>query len=225
MRRALVAVIFAVFGCASSTAPSVRPPVATSSPVAPAAKSAAPPPPAADADGDGIPDVADKCPDERETLNGWEDEDGCPDERFVDIGDPEIKLDTIHFASGTTKFVDASKQTVHDLAQMLLKYPEFALVELDGFADDQEPAANDVKLSLERAKVVMAAFVAAGVDAGRLRVMGFGAYCPLELGSSVAARERNRRVEVKILRTNDGLTGLTTGCGEAGKHGLVSPPP
>jgi OOP family OmpA-OmpF porin len=33
----------------------------------------------ADADGDGIPDDADKCPDQAETKNGYEDEDGCPE--------------------------------------------------------------------------------------------------------------------------------------------------
>jgi hypothetical protein len=40
------------------------------------------PPPApaiADTDGDGIVDDADKCPDQPETKNGYEDDDGCPE--------------------------------------------------------------------------------------------------------------------------------------------------
>jgi outer membrane protein OmpA-like peptidoglycan-associated protein len=32
-----------------------------------------------DADGDGIPDAVDECPNEAEDLDGFEDEDGCPD--------------------------------------------------------------------------------------------------------------------------------------------------
>lgn len=36
----------------------------------------APPP---DGDSDGIPDDVDKCPDQPETVNGFEDEDGCPE--------------------------------------------------------------------------------------------------------------------------------------------------
>ena len=32
-----------------------------------------------DADGDGIPDDADQCPNEPEDFDGFEDEDGCPD--------------------------------------------------------------------------------------------------------------------------------------------------
>ena len=37
------------------------------------------PDPLTDRDGDGIPDVKDRCPDEPEDFDGFEDEDGCPD--------------------------------------------------------------------------------------------------------------------------------------------------
>ena len=35
--------------------------------------------PTKDKDGDGISDDKDKCPDQPETINGYQDEDGCPD--------------------------------------------------------------------------------------------------------------------------------------------------
>ncbi len=38
-----------------------------------------PPPHPVDGDGDGIPDEADRCPTEPEDMDGFEDEDGCPD--------------------------------------------------------------------------------------------------------------------------------------------------
>ena len=34
-----------------------------------------------DIDRDGVPDKADRCPNFPETMNGFEDQDGCPDER------------------------------------------------------------------------------------------------------------------------------------------------
>ncbi len=37
-----------------------------------------------DRDGDGILDTVDKCPDKPETYNGFEDEDGCPDDPDTD---------------------------------------------------------------------------------------------------------------------------------------------
>ena len=40
-----------------------------------------------DRDGDGIPDDEDKCPDQAEDYNGYEDHDGCPDGDKDDDGD------------------------------------------------------------------------------------------------------------------------------------------
>jgi OOP family OmpA-OmpF porin len=45
-----------------------------------------------DRDGDGIPDTVDKCPDQPENYNGFEDEDGCPDDPDTDgDGIPDSK--------------------------------------------------------------------------------------------------------------------------------------
>ncbi len=43
-----------------------------------------PPPPPSDRDGDGILDEADKCPDAAEDKDGYEDEDGCPEDQDRD---------------------------------------------------------------------------------------------------------------------------------------------
>src|SRR6185437_669040 len=42
------------------------------------------PPPIGDRDGDGLPDNIDKCPDEPENYNGYQDADGCPDDADTD---------------------------------------------------------------------------------------------------------------------------------------------
>ncbi len=45
-----------------------------------------------DKDGDGIPDTVDKCPNDPENYNGFEDEDGCPDDPDTDgDGIPDSK--------------------------------------------------------------------------------------------------------------------------------------
>jgi hypothetical protein len=61
-------------GEATPPEPAPPPPEPPTAPEPPAA-----PPPPADADGDGILDDADKCPDQAETKNGYEDDDGCPE--------------------------------------------------------------------------------------------------------------------------------------------------
>jgi outer membrane protein OmpA-like peptidoglycan-associated protein len=45
----------------------------------------------ADADGDGIPDYRDKCPDQPEDKDGFEDSDGCPDPDNDKDGIPDVK--------------------------------------------------------------------------------------------------------------------------------------
>ncbi|MCG7857975.1 C1 family peptidase [Flavihumibacter sediminis] len=47
------------------------------------------PRPAADADADGIADANDACPTQKETFNGYQDTDGCPDTAPVPT-DPEV---------------------------------------------------------------------------------------------------------------------------------------
>jgi outer membrane protein OmpA-like peptidoglycan-associated protein len=51
----------------------------------------APPPKIGDKDGDGILDNVDKCPNEPEDRDGFQDEDGCPDPDNDKDGIPDIK--------------------------------------------------------------------------------------------------------------------------------------
>ncbi len=44
-----------------------------------------------DRDGDGFPDDQDKCPDDPEDRDGWEDEDGCPDPDNDDDNIPDVE--------------------------------------------------------------------------------------------------------------------------------------
>jgi outer membrane protein OmpA-like peptidoglycan-associated protein len=61
-----------------------------SGPAAPPTPAAAPPAKVGDRDGDGIPDDVDKCPDEPEDMDGFEDEDGCPDPDNDKDGIPDV---------------------------------------------------------------------------------------------------------------------------------------
>jgi len=45
----------------------------------------------ADRDGDGIPDSVDRCPDEPEDYDGFQDDDGCPDPDNDNDGVPDAQ--------------------------------------------------------------------------------------------------------------------------------------
>jgi outer membrane protein OmpA-like peptidoglycan-associated protein len=154
---------------------------------------------AADRDGDRIPDDVDKCPDEPETYNGFEDEDGCPDRGRVIIrrGRLEI-LDKIYFASGKSTVQPISSPLLDAIAATLNGNPQITSVEVAGHAVDDE--ANPGGLASARAAAVHDALVARGVSGARLVKQGYSTTRPVCSERSEACRSQNRRVEFTILK-------------------------
>jgi outer membrane protein OmpA-like peptidoglycan-associated protein len=178
-----------------------------------------------DNDHDGIPDVKDKCPNEPETYNGFEDEDGCPDTGSVIIQDNNIViLDKIQFAYNSAEILPASDKILDAVATTLSHHPEFALIEVAGHADERGSDDYNLRLTQDRVNSVVRALIARGLDHVRLRSKGYGKFCPLDMGHSEAAWEQNRRVEFKIVKTQDGPTGVELGCPNATQHGVAPEP-
>jgi OOP family OmpA-OmpF porin len=180
--------------------------------------------PEPDNDLDGIPDVKDQCPNEPETYNGFEDEDGCPDKGKVIIeGNDIMILEKINFATNSTEILPNSFPIVDAVATTLKHHPEFLVIEIAGHADERSSDEYNLNLTKGRAASVVQALVDRHVDSSRFVSQGYGEYCPLDEGHSEAAWEQNRRVEFKVVKTEDGLTGVKRGCARAAERG-VSPP-
>ena len=79
-------------------------------------------------------------------------------------------------------------------------------------SDDRGSDEYNIALTRDRAAAVVQALVLRGVDPQRLRSAGYGERCPAQAGTSQAARDANRRVEIKVLRTEDGPTGVEVAC-------------
>lgn len=73
-------------------------------------------------------------------------------------------------------------------------------VEVAGHADFFGPRLSNQALSEARAQTVVSALVAAGVDAPRLRTQGFSESMPADTEKSAAARQKNRRVEITLVK-------------------------
>lgn len=193
-----------------------------------------------DHDGDGIDDEYDLCPTSAEDGKEPHPFDGCaidadhtkgrthwPDLPRVIVKADHIEItEQIHFAPNSAKILDASKSLIAAIAQAIVDTPDIELVEVAGHADKQGDAKANVKLTNQRAKSVVDALVAKGVDTKWLRSMGYGEYCPLDQGGTKEANAKNRRVEFRILR-RDGrdLTPSWGGCDAAEKNGIHQPPP
>lgn len=179
-----------------------------------------------DNDKDQIPDKKDKCPNDPETYNGFEDEDGCPDKGKVIIeGSDIVILDKVMFETNSAKILPESNPILDAVAATLKAHPEFQVVEVAGHADERSSDAYNLKLTRDRAQSVVEALKSRGLKAGRLLSQGYGEYCPLDKARTPAAWEKNRRVEFKVVKTEDGDTGVERGCETARQKGVYPPKP
>jgi OmpA-OmpF porin, OOP family len=177
-----------------------------------------------DNDKDQIPDKRDKCPMKPETYNGFEDTDGCPDKgRVIVEGSNIVILDKIMFETNSAKILPESEPILDAVAATLKGHPEFHAVEVAGHADERNSDQYNQRLTNDRAKSVVDALVRRGVARGRLVSQGYGEYCPIDQGHNAAAWDKNRRVEFKVVKTEDGDTGVERGCETAKAKGVLPP--
>jgi outer membrane protein OmpA-like peptidoglycan-associated protein len=157
-----------------------------------------------DSDGDGIPDSVDRCPNEPETYNGFQDEDGCPDRGMVLIESDSIRiLNRVQFENGSAALTADSKPVLDAIAEALAHHPEITLVDIQGHTDDRGDARANKLLSLARANAVRNALLARGVSPKRLVAQGFGGERPIESNLTAEGREWNRRVEFRIAQASE----------------------
>ena len=176
-----------------------------------------------DPDGDGIIGVTDQCPSEPETKNAYQDADGCPDTPRVVVTKTEVKIsEKIMFAFAKATIEPASQNLLDEIAYVINDNPQIEFIEVAGHADKIGTDAVNVQLTKRRAQAVIEALVKRQVDARRMRPQGYANYCPLDSADTDAAREKNRRVEFKIMRIDGVETGVALGCEGAVQRGIHS---
>jgi OmpA-OmpF porin, OOP family len=101
----------------------------------------------------------------------------------------------INFATGKWDVPEDAKKTLSEVAKMLREDPKLAL-SVEGHTDNVGSAADNLKLSENRARSVMQTLVANGVDAKRLKSKGLGQTAPVADNRAEDGRAKNRRVEL-----------------------------
>jgi len=173
----------------------------------------------ADKDSDGVPDADDQCPDQAGSATAAKK--GCPEQQLAELAGEDIKVHgKILFEQGNAK-LDASDDPILDkVAEVIKAHKDIEVVEVEGHADHQGDAKQNVTLTQNRANSVVDALVKRGVEKSRLVAKGYGEYCPIEQGDTPTAHEANRRVEFKILKHGGKATSVATGCETATKAGI-----
>ncbi len=152
-----------------------------------------------DPDKDGIVGDADKCPTEPETVNGFDDADGCPDtvpdkvQKFTGV------IAGIEFDLGKATIRPASRPLLDEAAEVLNEYKNIKLV-ISGHTDSSGTRERNLELSQQRADAVRAYLVTKGVEEERLQTIGAGPDQPIADNKTREGRQKNRRIEFKVLQ-------------------------
>jgi OOP family OmpA-OmpF porin len=152
-----------------------------------------------DTDQDGFLDPDDKCPTEAESKNGFEDTDGCPDALPDAVKQFNGVISGIEFDVNKDSIRSSSFNVLDQAAKVLEEYPSLK-VEIAGHSDDTGKRDYNVKLSEQRATSVKGYLVSKGISADRIVIRGAGPDEPLVNEKSASARQKNRRIEFKILQ-------------------------
>jgi outer membrane protein OmpA-like peptidoglycan-associated protein len=108
--------------------------------------------------------------------------------------DGRIALE-IHFDSGQATIRPESQRIVGEIAALLRDNPGLR-VSIEGHTDSTGTPQGNKTLSEERAKAVVAAVAALGVEASRMGAVGWGQDKPVADNAAEEGRAKNRRVEV-----------------------------
>jgi OOP family OmpA-OmpF porin len=155
--------------------------------------------PVKDSDGDGIYDDKDKCPSDPETKNGFEDDDGCPDNLPEKIKKFTGVVQGIFFDQGKATIRKQSTPTLDGAVHVLKEYPSITL-EISGHTSSEGDPEFNQKLSQDRADSVKQWLVNKGIAPERIHSRGAGSEEPIADNKTAAGRVKNRRIEFKIVQ-------------------------
>jgi len=152
-----------------------------------------------DTDGDGIRDDVDACPYEKGRADPDPQKNGCP--TSVRVTDEEIViLDQVQFKTASAVILKASDDLLQQVSAVLVEHPEIVKIEVQGHTDNRGGKKYNQKLSEKRAAAVVKWLTKKGnIDAGRLTSHGYGMDEPLTDNDTPEGRQKNRRVQFKIV--------------------------
>jgi outer membrane protein OmpA-like peptidoglycan-associated protein len=147
-----------------------------------------------DTDGDGLLDKDDECP---KTAGPIENK-GCP---VIEKREQEIlntAFNNLEFETNLDVIKNASKPSLLELSNTLKKKLVWK-IQVSGHTDNVGDEDANMILSKKRAESVKRFLAAQGIDENRIKTEFFGESKPIEDNSTAAGRQKNRRVEFKII--------------------------
>ncbi len=145
-----------------------------------------------DFDSDGVINTRDKCADT--PLGAIVNNDGCPTYVKTD------EQNSVHvlFANDSTVIPETYMSQLNKTAELLDKYPK-THIELKGYASPVGNSSHNQYLSNERAKNVRQQLIDFGVDANRIKTVGYGDADPIDAETAETSNTLSRRVVAQVV--------------------------
>lgn len=110
-------------------------------------------------------------------------------------------VEGLDFSSGSSELSADARNSLADIIATMRNNPQVRIA-IMAHTDDSGDAQDNLTLSKQRARVVTTYLESEGVAANRLEAEGYGEMLPLVQNVTDADRATNRRVEIRILRSD-----------------------
>jgi len=147
-----------------------------------------------DSDKDGLLDKDDDCP----NTPGPKSNKGCPVIEQAVIEVLKTAFDNLEFETSKDVIFESSKPSLNELAEVLKKKTTWKL-QISGHTDNVGDDNLNMVLSKKRAEALKAYLVSQGIDPNRLITLYYGETKPIAPNDTPEGRQKNRRVEMKIV--------------------------
>ena len=122
-----------------------------------------------------------------------------PRRSLVQLRDRELVIRRqVNFATDSADILPDSAGLLAEVADVLMRHPELAAVEIQGHTDNRGGAEHNLDLSQRRADAVREWLSSHGVSASRLTAQGYGDTRPIGPNITAGGRARNRRSQFII---------------------------
>lgn len=112
-----------------------------------------------------------------------------------------IRLSRLNFDQGKAHIAPESYSELDQVVEMM-KDNDKMVIQLEGHTDNLGNAKANMKLSENRVEAVKKYIVSKGISKGRIKTKAFGGTQPLSNETTTETRNLNRRVEMRILKSN-----------------------
>ena len=119
-----------------------------------------------------------------------------------------LTLGDVLFDTGRAELKPGAQRSLDQIASFLEQHPE-RKVQIEGFTDSQGSDDYNLELSQKRADAVAMAIMQRGVEAQRVRAMGYGEQFPVASNTNAGSRQMNRRVEIIVSNDDGAVPGRT----------------